>query len=173
MFQGVMDMVDGDKLVPFIAQFYGSLATYLWEDDDGNVHHVRQGGDPLMPMLFSLGHYRTLFAVKAKLRKEEELFAFLDDIYVVCRPERVPAVFRALEVQLQSRTCIRIQQRKTKIWNEAGTEQPSRQLRALKPEAVVWRGDRLPSGQQGLTVVGARGPPRFCEGETCRKGGRA
>ena len=46
-----------------------------------------------MPMLFSLGQYRALVAVKAKLRTDEKLFAFLDDIYVVCRPDRVSSVF--------------------------------------------------------------------------------
>ena len=43
MFRGVADMVDGDKLVPFMCLFYGSASTFLWEDDAGTVHHVRQG----------------------------------------------------------------------------------------------------------------------------------
>ena len=60
MFRGVADMVDGDKMVPFMRLFHGSPSTFLWEDDEGTVHHVRQGeggeqGDPLMPLLFSLG----------------------------------------------------------------------------------------------------------------------
>ena len=41
MFRGVADMVDGDKLVPFMRLFYGSPSTFLWEDDEGTVHHVR------------------------------------------------------------------------------------------------------------------------------------
>ena len=41
--EGVADMVDGDKLVPFMRLFYGSPSTFLWEDDEGTVHHVRQG----------------------------------------------------------------------------------------------------------------------------------
>ena len=47
-------MVDGDKMIPFIRQFYGSPSTFLLDDDFGEVHHVHQGGeqgDPLMPML--------------------------------------------------------------------------------------------------------------------------
>ena len=36
-------MVDGDKLVPFMRMFCGSPSTFLWEDDEGTVHHVRQG----------------------------------------------------------------------------------------------------------------------------------
>ena len=30
IFQGVRDMVDGDKMIPFIRQFYGSPSTFLW-----------------------------------------------------------------------------------------------------------------------------------------------
>ena len=46
-------MVDGEQLIPFIRLFYGCPTTFLWEDDMGKVHHVRQGeggeqGDPLI-----------------------------------------------------------------------------------------------------------------------------
>ena len=43
MFRGVADMCDGDKLIPFVRLFYGSLSTYLWEDNSGKVRHVQQG----------------------------------------------------------------------------------------------------------------------------------
>ena len=91
MFRGVADMV---KLVPFMRLFYGSPSTFLWEDDEGTVHHVRQGeggeqGDPLMPLLFSLGLHRALVSVKSQLEDGEKFFAFLDDVYVICRPSRV------------------------------------------------------------------------------------
>ena len=110
MFRGVADMVDGDKLVPFMRLFYGSPSTFLWEDDEGTVHHVRQGeggeqGDPLMPLLISLGLHRALVSVKSQLEDGEKLFAFLDDIYVICRPTRVLQVFRLLEQELCSKAC--------------------------------------------------------------------
>ena len=40
---------------------------YLWEDDDGEVHKIAQGeggeqGDPMMPLLYSLGQHRALEA---------------------------------------------------------------------------------------------------------------
>ena len=100
--QGVRDMVDGDKIIPFSRQFYGSPSTFLWDDDFGEVHHVHQGegaehGDPPMPMLFSLGQHRALVAVQSKLNEDEKLFAFLDDVYVICRPTRVQEVFQLLE----------------------------------------------------------------------------
>ena len=64
MFQSVADKVDGEKIIPLIHQFYDSLSTFLWEDDMGEVRKVMQGegsqGDPLMPLLFSLGQHRAL-----------------------------------------------------------------------------------------------------------------
>ena len=62
----------------------------------GNVHEVAQGeggeqGDPLMPALFSLGLHPALAAVQERLSAGERLLAFLDDIYIVCRPTRVLA----------------------------------------------------------------------------------
>ena len=51
LFRGLLDMVDGEKLVPFVRLFYDSPSTHIWEDDIGDVRHVCQG-DPLMPLLF-------------------------------------------------------------------------------------------------------------------------
>ena len=127
MFRGVADMVDGDKLMPFLRLFYGSPSTFLWEDDEGTVHHVRQGeggkqGDPLMPLLFSLALHRSLVSVKSHLEDGEKLFAFLDDVYVICRPARVLKVFRLLEHELSSKACISVHRGKTQIWNRGGVE---------------------------------------------------
>ena len=49
-------------LLPFARFAYSETTTYLWEDDEGVRHHIRQGeggeqGDPLMPLLFSLGDH--------------------------------------------------------------------------------------------------------------------
>ena len=43
MFQGLADMVDGDKLILFIRQFYDSPSTFLWEDELGEARKVVQG----------------------------------------------------------------------------------------------------------------------------------
>ena len=50
---------------------------------------IRQGeggeqGDPLMPLLFSLGAKRALEEAAADLAQGESLFAFLDDAYGLC-----------------------------------------------------------------------------------------
>ena len=94
MLSGLHDMEDGPELLPFVSSFYGRPSTYLWEDELGVVHDIQQGeggeqGDALMPMLFSLGQHRALEAIAEQLQENEKLFAFLDDIYVVCDPDRV------------------------------------------------------------------------------------
>ena len=35
LMQGVADMVDGDKLIPFVRQFYSCPSTFLWDDEVG------------------------------------------------------------------------------------------------------------------------------------------
>ena len=85
-------MVDGEKILPFVRAFYGKPSSYWWEDDVGDVHAIQQGeggeqGDPLMPILFCLGQHAALASVKRELLEGEQLFAFLDDLYVVCKPE--------------------------------------------------------------------------------------
>ena len=63
------------------------------------MHVVPQGeggeqGDAMMPLLFCLGQQKALRAVQQQLEDGERLFAFLDDVYVVIRPERVGEVYR-------------------------------------------------------------------------------
>ena len=73
----------------------------------GVTQHIHQGeggeqGDPLMPMLFALGQHPVLAATQERLRGNELLFAYLDDVYAVCRPDRVGAIFAILEQELQA-----------------------------------------------------------------------
>ena len=63
MLQGLHHLDEGSRVLPFVRLFYGTPSSYLWEDDSGTVHRVRQGeggeqGDALMPLLFSLGQHR-------------------------------------------------------------------------------------------------------------------
>ena len=92
----------GDSALPFVLQFYGSASSYLWEDQEGTVHTILQAeggeqGDPLMPALFSLGQHPALQAVQAQLHDGERLLAFLDDVYIVCSPHRVNAMYGLLQ----------------------------------------------------------------------------
>ena len=117
MFRGLMDMVDGEKLVPFVRLFHDSPSTYIWEDEVGDIRHVCQGesgeqGDPLMPLLFSLGQHRAMVAVQASLLESERLF-----FYIVCAPSRVGEVYLLLQRHLLEQTSTQVHQGKTKIWN--------------------------------------------------------
>ena len=53
-----------------------------------------------MPILFSVGQHAALEATQRRLRRDERLFAFLDDIYLVCKPERFGEVHSVLEREL-------------------------------------------------------------------------
>ena len=65
-----------------------------------------------------------------------------------------------LDEQLATHAHIHVHHGKTQVWNRGGVqpsgiEEMTRAARALKPEAVVWRGDPLlPVTQQGVKVLG-------------------
>ena len=166
MLDGLLNRVGG-KALPFVRMFYGSPSSYMWEDAEGVEHTIRQGeggeqGDALMPLLFCLGQHSALEAVQEDMREGEFLFAYLDDIYIVTRPERVGPVYASLREHLQSFARIRIHGGKTQVWNRAGVRPPvcvvlERIAQADNPNARVWRGSQdsdLVPGQQGITVLG-------------------
>ena len=54
----VMDLDGGNSALPFVALFYGTPSSYLWEDSCGRTHTIVLGeggeqGDAMMPLLFS------------------------------------------------------------------------------------------------------------------------
>ena len=107
MLEGLLKMENGDQILPFVRCFCGSPSTCLWEDEMGVTQNIQEGeggeqGDPLMPMLFALGQHSALLAIQARLLVNERVFAYLDDIHAVCRPERCGAVFTILQQELQS-----------------------------------------------------------------------
>ena len=106
MFSRVAEMFDGDKMIPLVRLIHDRATTHLWEDEVGDIHKIAQGeggdqGNPLMPLLFSVGQQRSLVAI-LQLKKDEHLFAFLDDIYVVSHPSRVKAICGIVEHQLRT-----------------------------------------------------------------------
>ena len=165
MLEGLRTMEGGGDALPFVMQFYGSPSTYLWEDEEGVNHEIPQGeggeqGDPLMPALFALGLHQALLAVQANLLPSERLLAFLDDIYVVCSPERVSDVHASLQHELWRHSRIEVHQGKTQLWNRGGVmpsgcEAMTITARAQDENAIVWRWDHeLPPVQQGVKLLG-------------------
>ena len=114
-----------------------------------------------MPFLFSLGMHPALVAAQRRLRPSERIFAFLDDVCVVCLPERVQTVVNILAAELWAHAQIQVHHGKTQVWNRvceepAGMEELTARARVVDPEAVVWRGDTsLDPTMRGLKVLGA------------------
>ncbi len=79
---------------------------------------------------------------------------FLDDIYIVCQPDRVRVLFDLVRAALLRYAHIEINMGKTRVWN-AGCVEPEG-ARDMGTENSSWVGDRtLPDDQQGLVVLGA------------------
>ena len=159
---GLLTVDGGHSVLPFVLRFYSEPSQYLWEDDTGDNHLIHQGeggeqGDPLMPLLFSLGQHSALQSVQSFVLPGEQLFAHLGDLDVVCSPERVGANFTRLEIDLESHARIQVHQEKTKVWNRAGLEPEAcssmqEAAERVDPDATFWTGDG-PLSQQGLRVL--------------------
>ena len=99
--------------------------------------------------MFSLGQHPALEAVTRQLRAGELLFAFLDDVYVVCSPARVGVIHTLLENALWGHAG------KTKVWNRAGIRPEAcdfleRRAQLVVERARVWRGgDEAGTAEQG------------------------
>ena len=119
-----------------------------------------------MPLLFSLGQHAALEAISRRLRPGERLFAFLDDIWFVTKPERVGDVHSLAECELWREAGIQVHTGKTHVWNRSGTkpqECDAMQRRAVvnNPDArVVWfRGSNTSAGHQSAWL--SSWPRRF------------
>ena len=69
-----------------------------------------------MPLLFSLAIHNAL----AEVLDGEFLFAFLDDVYVMAKPDRIRTIYDLLTVKLSTMAGIQLHTRKTRPWNKAG-----------------------------------------------------
>ena len=157
MLQGLHDVDGANSCLPFVRQFYGRPSQHVWHDSTGQPHIIRQGeggeqGDPLMPALFALGQRAALQAVQHRLRPDEMLLAYLDDIYAVATPDRVRPIYDLLAHELYTHSHIQLNSGKTRVWNTSGNQPPH-----IEPFGHdVWVGNTaLPPQDRGLTVLGA------------------
>ena len=109
-------------------------------------------------------------AIQARLWEGERIFAFLDDIYVVCSPERVTDIYAIIQQELFAHARISVHHGKTQVWNRGGVVPQDIDIitaaaRVRIPNAVVWRGaQELPATRQGLKVLGAPiGHPQYVQ----------
>lgn len=157
------------RLVPFVRSFYAHTSTYLWWDDSGACHHIRQAegceqGDALAPALFSLGQHAALEASAAHLAPGDVLAAYLDDLYIVTQPARARAAFDLVTNNVERLAGVASNLGKTRVYSGAGGCAPPG-IAELGPD--VWRGD-LPPAQRGFIALGSPiGSPEFVA-ETAR-----
>ena len=96
-----------------------------------------------MRLLFSIGIQGALEQVARLLKPGEHLCAFLDDIYMVCEPERVRPLFNILGAALQREAGISLHIGTTRVWNRGGIV--SENVEEMGPD--VWNCD-------GIKVLG-------------------
>ena len=144
-------------MLPFVRLTYGQPSVYIWQDDDGQTHEVHQGeggeqGDPLMPHLYALGQHPALEDVRGQLRPSEAIFAYLDDVYVLCQPDQATEVFNLLATALSAQAGVQVNLGKTKMWNKAGVQPPGAET--IGPEVWVG-GSNVAPAHRGIVVLGS------------------
>ena len=104
-----------------------------------------------MSLLYVLGQHDALETVDTQLKPDGDIYGFLDDIYVICHPDRVVDIFGILQTELRRHAGIEINRGKTKVWDRKG----------IRPNDIetmgeyVWRGDQnLPTRDQGVKILG-------------------
>ena len=149
-------------LLPYVRQFYSSPSSYVWYDRHCEAHHVAQGeggeqGDPLMPCLFAAALHPALTAIQQAMAPGDGCLAFLDDVYLLTRPERAVPTFRLARDAILRHAGINLHQGKTRVWNKAGSAPANiHTLQPVEQNARIWVGDQtLPPAEQGLQVLGA------------------
>ena len=145
MLQRLVNMEEGRAILPFVRLSYGSPSSYQWFNEDGECRTVTQveggeQGDPLMPLLFSIGIQGALEEVSTQLLAGEQMCAFLDDVYV-CQPGRVRFMYNILADALGRVAGIQLHEGKTRT----DPKHSQNNINDLGPE--VWQ-------PRGITVLG-------------------
>ena len=185
MLESLAKLPNASSLLPFVAMFYGHTSEYYWTDADGEVWSIDQGdggeqGDPLMPALFALGQHPALVAAEEKLAilNFDEcsiaenfftplLFAFLDDLYVVCNREIARKAFDIVTAEVASIAGIRTNLGKLQLYSKAGGPCPPgfEDFQALRgvEEQPIWTCDAHEISKRGIVVLGSPlGTVEFC-----------
>jgi len=155
-------------LMPFVMQFYSRQSTYFWWDDHGVRHTVLQGegceqGDALAPALFSLALHAALAEASSKLHADEFLVAYLDDLYLVTKPDRASEAFNTTAGIVHARAGVQCNLGKCYAYNRSGADAPQG-IAELGEE--VWRSNRTLS-ERGIVVLGVPvGSKEFCASHT-------
>ena len=159
MLSGLRRLPKASSTLPFVKQFYGRPSEYVWYDGSNTPQIIQQAeggeqGDPMMPALYALAQHPALAAVAAQLRPGEQVFAFLDDVYIVCRPDRASLLFNLVQQELHAQCGISVNLGKTKVYNRAGIQPTGFENMGTAEDPARVGDHRLPPEQQGLTILG-------------------
>ena len=101
-----------------------------------------------MPALFCLAMKPALQEIQHRLEPGELVLAYIDDVYVLTRPERVRAVYDMVAEVLLRVCSIQVNQGKLVAWNRTGLPAPPQWCYERVPSSIVCRGR--------LSAVGSR-----------------
>ena len=107
----------------------------------------------MSPAFFSLALHRALEEANARLQPGEALIAYLDDVYILTRPERTRAAFDTVTQVIENTAGIRPNLGKCACWNARAGEAPPGIAELGSEEDKVWRGDG-PEAERGLIILG-------------------
>ena len=146
MLTRLVQMPKARSFAPFVKMSNVAPSNYSWLGDENRRHTVTQAeggeqGDALMPFLFSIGIPGALEEVANVMRPDEQICAFLDDVYIVCQPERVRVLYDWLAESLIRVAGIHLHEGKTRVWIASGTDN----VEELGPDVLQPR---------GITVLG-------------------
>ena len=116
-------------LIPLVAALYGSDSHFLWWDAEGQVHTIDQGeggeqGCPLMPALYSLAQHDALVEADGRLLPGEQIFSFLDDLYIKTCRARARSAFDEVAGAVECGAGVRSNLGKLRAWSSGGGRAP-------------------------------------------------
>ena len=155
-------MENVDQILPFVRCSHGSphiCGRTRWASPNTSQKgRERSRATPSCPCCSHWGSMVPSLQFKG-VRDNEHVLPYHDDVYTVCKPARVADGHGVVDEELLSHAHIQLHHGKTQVWNRgvlepAGIGALTRAARAVKPDAVVWRGDLLlPVQKQGLKIL--------------------
>ena len=101
-------------------------------------------------MLYALGQHHALEVAAAQLLPDEILAAYLDDVYIICQPDRARPAFDIVSRAIERHAGVAANSGKTRVFTRAGGPAPPG-VETLGPD--MWRGGDSP--ECGLVALGA------------------
>ena len=107
-----------------------------------------------MPALFCLAMQPALDAIQARLEPSDRVVAYLDDVYILTRPDRCRAAYDIAVEELRRHCHIEVNLGKLVMWNRSGDAAPAAVAELDSSNHTVWRSDCV-AEECGVVVLGA------------------